>query len=136
MDNECFTIMFMTRAYHTYLIATTDAYGYTSTTQYDNNYLLGVPLGITDINGATAQYTYDTFGRITQYLAPSDTNWTIKMYYYPSQTIPVAITERKEASSSEFQGINYFTSLFTDTWGEGIMSKNCLKRKSNLLFCQ
>ena len=25
--------------YHTYLLQTTDAYGYTSTTQYDNNYL-------------------------------------------------------------------------------------------------
>jgi len=124
--------------YHTYLTATTDAYGYTSTTQYDNNYLLGVPLGITDVNGATAQYTYDSFGRITQYLAPSDTDWTIKMYYYPSQTIPVAITERKEAGFSsgysDPQGINYFTSLFTDTWGQGIMSKKLFKKEGSSYY--
>jgi len=120
--------------YHTYLTATTDAYGYTSSTQYDNNYLLGVPLSITDINGATAQYTYDSFGRITQYLAPSDTNWTIKMYYYPSQTIPVAITEKKEASASNFQGINYFTSLFTDAWGEGLMSKKLFKKENQTYY--
>ncbi|HBV14810.1 RHS repeat-associated core domain-containing protein [Chryseobacterium carnipullorum] len=120
--------------YHTYLIATTDAYGYTSTTQYDDNYLLGVPVIVKDINGAKAQYTYDSVGRITHYLAPSDTDWTIKMYYYPSQTIPVAITERKEAGSSEFQGINYFTSLFTDAWGEGIMSKKLFKKENQTYY--
>jgi RHS repeat-associated protein len=124
--------------YHTYLLGTTDAYGYTSATQYDSNYLLGIPISITDINGATAHYTYDSFGRLTQYLAPTDSDWTIKMYYYPSQTIPVAITERKEAGFStgygEPQGINYFSSLFTDAWGEGMMSKKLFKKEKQTYY--
>ncbi|MCI3937942.1 hypothetical protein MQX03_12080 [Chryseobacterium aahli] len=115
--------------YHTYLEATTDAYGFTSTTQYDNNYLLGIPLTITNINGSTAQYTYDSFGRITEYLAPGDTDWTIKMHYYPFQTIPVAITERKSFQYDPSNGYpNYFISLFTDAWGEGLMSKKLFKQ--------
>ena len=120
--------------YHTYLLSTTDAYGFTSSTQYDSNYLLGVPVSITGINEATSAYTYDSFGRVTQYLAPSDTDWTIKMHYYPSNTIPVAITERKLVDSGSDTNDplpnNYFTSLFTDAWGEGLMSKKLFKKEN------
>ncbi|WP_439480642.1 RHS repeat-associated core domain-containing protein [Chryseobacterium aquaticum] len=114
--------------YHTYLISTTDAYGFTSTTQYDNNYLLGVPVTTTDVNGATSQYTYDSFGRLTDYLAPSDTDFTIRLYYYPSEAVPVAITERKPEKTDRDARPNYFVSLFTDAWGEGIMQKKMFNK--------
>ncbi|KMQ61893.1 hypothetical protein ACM40_06105 [Chryseobacterium sp. BLS98] len=120
--------------YHTYLTATTDAYGYTSTTQYDDNYLLGVPVAITDINGATAQYTYDSFGRLTDYLAPADIDFTIRLYYYFSETIPVAITERKPFKNDRDPRPNYFVSLFTDAWGEGIMSKKLFKEENQTYY--
>ncbi|WP_084566675.1 RHS repeat-associated core domain-containing protein [Chryseobacterium piscicola] len=114
--------------YHTYLISTTDAYGFSSTTQYDNNYLLGVPKSITNINGQISQYTYDSFGRLISYLAPTDDNWTVKLHYYPFNVVPVAITERKAVNSDS--NVNYFTSLFTDTWGEGMMIKKLIKKEN------
>jgi RHS repeat-associated protein len=121
--------------YHAYLLSTTDAYGFTSSTQYDNNYLLGVPVSITGINGATSVYTYDSFGRLTEYLAPSDTDFTIRLFYYPSNIIPVAITERKPFKNDKDPRPNYFTSLFTDAWGEALMSKKLFKQDgSNYYF--
>nr|WP_314499221.1 RHS repeat-associated core domain-containing protein [uncultured Chryseobacterium sp.] len=113
--------------YHTYLEATHDAYGHSSTTQYDNNYLFGVPVASTDINGATARYTYDNFGRLTEYLAPTDTDFTIRLHYYPFNVIPVAITERKPFKNDRDSRPNYFISLFTDAWAEGIMTKKLFK---------
>ncbi len=120
--------------YHTYLTATTDAYGFTSTTQYDQNYLLGVPVTTTDINGATSQYIYDPFGRLTEYLAPTDTDFTIRLYYYPSEPVPVAITERKPFKNDKDPRPNYFVSLFTDAWGEGIMQKKLFKKEGQTYY--
>ncbi|MCU7612967.1 hypothetical protein N0B16_00800 [Chryseobacterium sp. GMJ5] len=120
--------------YHTYLTSVTDSYGFTSSTQYDNDYLFGVPVSITNINGTTAQYSYDSFGRVTQYLAPSDTDWTIKMYYYPSQTVPVAITERKATQYDNTVLPNYFSSLFSDAWGQGLMSKKLFKQENQTYY--
>ncbi|MFY1047332.1 RHS repeat-associated core domain-containing protein [Chryseobacterium sp. GP-SGM7] len=121
-------------SYHTYLISTLDAQGFTSSTKYDYNYLFGVPIKITNINGGISTYAYDTFGRLTEYLAPSDTDYTFKLHYYPSNTIPVAITERKTPYYSDTAELNYFTSLFTDAWGQGLMIKKLFKREGNNFY--
>lgn len=121
--------------YHTYLVQTTDAYGYTSSTQYDNNYLLGVPTVITDINGVTSAYNYDSFGRLTQYRSPLDGDWTVKMYYYPSDVMPVAVTERKAPSvNGNVPADNYFSSLFSDAWGAGLMMKKLFKKDNGTYY--
>ncbi|WP_294211273.1 RHS repeat-associated core domain-containing protein [uncultured Chryseobacterium sp.] len=117
--------------YHTYLISTKDSYNYISSTTYDTDYLFGVPVAVTDINGVSAYYTYDSFGRLVQYRSPVDTEWTVKMYYYPSENIPVAITERKAPEvNGNIPEVNYFSSLFTDAWGEGLMMKKLFKKEN------
>ncbi|MFC4686025.1 RHS repeat-associated core domain-containing protein [Epilithonimonas pallida] len=112
--------------YHTYITKVTDAYGYTSKTQYDDNYLFGVPKKITDLNNVVSEYTYDSFGRMTQYKSPFDNDWTIKLHYYTegTQNANVAITERKAPTiNGVTPTINYFSSLFTDYWGEELATK-------------
>lgn len=47
--------------YHTFPVSTTNALGQTSSTEWD--YVGGVPLSTTDINGNTTYYAYDTFWR-------------------------------------------------------------------------
>ena len=121
--------------YHTYLLQTTDAYGYTSSTQYDNNYLFGVPTVVTDINGVTSEYKYDSFGRLTQYRSPMDGDWTVKMYYYPLDVMPVAVTERKAPSvNGNTPTDNYFSSLFSDGWGAGLMMKKLFKKENGTYY--
>ncbi|MCX8534273.1 RHS repeat domain-containing protein, partial [Chryseobacterium luquanense] len=117
--------------YHTYLLSTNDAYGFTSSTQYDNNYLFSVPVRITGIHGENSTYVYDNFGRLTEYLAPSDTDFTVMLHYFPFNNIPVAITERKPFKNDRDPRPNYFTSLFTDAWGQGMMIKKLFKKEGN-----
>ncbi|MDR2206161.1 MAG: hypothetical protein LBE36_08415 [Flavobacteriaceae bacterium] len=112
--------------HHTYITKISDARGYSSSTTYDNNYLFGLPKTITDINGATSAYTYDSFGRITQYKSPTDNDWTIKMYYYSKvlETYGIinmlrAVTERKAPTvNGVTPSLNYFSSVYTNLWGE------------------
>ncbi|MFP3591794.1 RHS repeat-associated core domain-containing protein [Chryseobacterium sp. SIMBA_038] len=110
--------------YNTYLISIKDSYNLSSSTQYDSNYLFGVPTVMTDANGASSYYNYDAFGRVTQYRSPVDNDWTIKFYYYPNEVIPVAITERKAPIVNNVTpSINYFSSLFTNALGDEISVK-------------
>ncbi len=50
------------------------------TTTYSNHDALGNPQTVTDPNGNSTIYTYDTTGRVTSVKAPGDTNST--QYYY------------------------------------------------------
>ncbi len=114
--------------YHAYMIKVTDSYNLSSSTQYDANYLLGVPTVITDANGVSSDYNYDSFGRVTQYKSPVDNDWTIKFYYYPNEIVPVAITERKAPVVNDVTpALNYFSSLFTTVWGEELAVKKLFK---------
>ena len=116
--------------YHTYITKTTDAYGYSSTTQYDANYLFGVPKTVTDLNNVSSTYNYDSFGRLTQYKSPLDSNWTIKLHYGDGSNglLPnVAVTERKAPTvNGVLPSINYFSSLAVDTWGREFMTKKLI----------
>jgi len=121
--------------YHTYITKTTDAYGYSSTTQYDPNYLFGVPKTVTDLNNVSSTYTYDGFGRLTQYRSPVDNDWTIKLHYDAGSDglLPnVAVTERKApAVNGVLPGLNYFSSLFVDTWGRELSVKKLIGGTAN-----
>ncbi|WPO81910.1 RHS repeat-associated core domain-containing protein [Chryseobacterium sp. JJR-5R] len=118
--------------YNTYPVEIRDSYDLASFTQYDANYLLGVPTVITDPNGVSSYYSYDSFGRVTQYRSPVDTDWTIKFYYYPNELVPVAVTERKApVINGNAPSVNYFSSLFTNRWGQELAAKKLFKRKLN-----
>lgn len=114
--------------YNAYLVAVRDSYDLGSSTQYDANYLFGVPTVITDANGVSSYYSYDSFGRVISYRSPVDNDWTIKFYYYPNEAVPVAITERKApVVNNVAPTINYFSSLFTNLWGQELASKKLFK---------
>ncbi len=118
--------------YNTYLTQVEDSYGLKSFTAYDSNYLLGVPVSMTDTNGVTSYYTYDSFGRVTQYRSPVDDDWTIKFYYYPNEPVPVAITERKAPIvNGNTPSLNYFSSVFTNLWGQELATKKLFKSLLN-----
>jgi len=54
----------------TYIESITDTLGYTSTAKYDVAF--GVPLWTRDVSGASMQYQYDVFGRLTMLWGPYD----------------------------------------------------------------
>jgi len=54
----------------TYIESITDTLGYTSTAKYDVTF--GVPLWTRDVSGASMQYQYDVFGRLTMLWGPYD----------------------------------------------------------------
>lgn len=121
--------------YHTYITKTKDALGYSSTTQYDANYLFGVPKTVTDLNNVSSTFTYDGFGRLIQYKSPLDTDWTIKLHYGAGSNgiLPnVAVTERKAPSvNGVVSSLNYFSSLFVDTWGRELSTKKLIGGNAN-----
>jgi RHS repeat-associated protein len=55
---------------NTFRAATTDSFGYTSTTAFD--FRFGLALSSTDVNGNVTQFAYDPFGRISTVDAPAD----------------------------------------------------------------
>ena len=70
--------------YHVYPVRVQNALGYVSSTDYD--YVLGLPISITDLNGVTTYYRYDPLGRLKKVIRPGDTenSPSIEHYYYDS----------------------------------------------------
>ncbi len=56
--------------YHLYAVQITNTLGLSTQTGYD--LALGVPLTVTDANGAVTQYRYDSFGRLKKIVRPGD----------------------------------------------------------------
>ncbi len=55
-------------------------------------------------------------------------DWTMKFYYYPTDVIPGAITERKAPIVNNVTpSVNYFSSVFTNAFGEGLAAKKLFK---------
>jgi len=112
---------------HTYVIATTDAYGYSSSTTYD--YRFGVPLETTDLNGNKMQYTYDEKGRMSTLIGPYELAagkpYTIKMAYHPDADTPYSICHHYNEDTDS----DILTVTFVDGLGRAIQVK-----KSGLLF--
>ena len=112
--------------YNTYITKISDARGLSSTTTYDTDYLFGVPTTITDTNNAIAYYTYDAFGRLREYRAPTATSWTIKLNYYKAGDFNsrVAVTEKKAPIVNGVPPtLNYFSSVYVNNWGEELSTK-------------
>ena len=75
--------------YHSLLMSVKDAFGYSSSTTYDDLWL--APLTTTDLNKVEMQYTYDALGRPATIRAPyeieSGQPFTIKYEYDPANRL-------------------------------------------------
>jgi RHS repeat-associated protein len=89
---------------HTYLLQTEDAYGYTSSREYD--YSNGQLLGSTDINGQRTVYKTDTRGRIISVTGPYELeagkDFTIDFEYHPEATVPYAKTRHYDPEHDDY----------------------------------
>ncbi len=97
----------------TYVEKVDDAYGYSSTSQYD--YRFGQLLNTTDINGNRMEYTLDDAGRVTKIRGPLEiaagVDFTLKFSYNPQADIPWALTQHYDP---QFPGNELETVTFID----------------------
>ncbi len=97
----------------TYVEKVDDAYGYSSTSQYD--YRFGQLLNTTDINGNRMEYTLDNVGRVTKIRGPLEiaagVDFTLKFSYNPQADIPWALTQHYDP---QFPGNELETVTFID----------------------
>ena len=112
---------------HKYITSVSDAYGYTSVSEY--NYKWGLPVSVTDKNNQRIEYTYDDCGRIQTIRGPyelaSGQSYTLAFEYYPGAEVPYALTRHYDSIfDSDIE-----TYLFTDGLGRKVQLK-----KSALLF--
>ena len=120
--------------FNIYTTKVSDARGLSSITTYDDNYLFGVPKTITDVNGVLAYYDYDSFGRMTKYRAPTDTNWTILLYYYKegNSNARYATTEKKAPIvNGVAPTLKYYSSIYVNLFGEELATKKLFGGTSN-----
>jgi len=112
---------------HSFVTKVTDAYGYSSSSDYD--YKWGVPVQVTDINDREIQYTFDDYGRMITLTGPyelaSGKPYTISFEYYPEADIPYAHTLHYDSIYDS----NIETYLFADGLGRPVQIK-----KTALLF--
>ena len=112
---------------HSYVSQVTDAYGYTSSSDYD--YKWGAPVQVTDINDQTIQYAFDDYGRMITLTGPyelaSGKPYTIAFEYFPEADIPYAHTLHYDSVYDS----NIETYSFTDGLGRPVQVK-----KTALLF--
>lgn len=81
---------------HTYPIQISNSFNETSTTTYD--YLFGIPVLATDLNGQQLRTRIDNRGRLVEVTAPNEmpNSWTIRMQY-----------QEESAAIPSFNGSNY-----------------------------
>ena len=102
---------------HSLVTKVEDAYGYSSSTEYDD--LWNAPKATTDLNGERMEYEYDDLGRPTVIRAPyeiaSGEPFTIKYEYLP---------ESRSAHTIHFSPDgNIDTYTFADSLGRAVQSK-------------
>lgn len=112
---------------NTYVVATNDAYGYSSSATYD--YRFGVPLTTTDLNDNQMVFAYDTKGRLTHLTGPyelaSGAPYTIKMEYFPEAEPAYSICRHYNEDTNS----DILTVTFVDGLGRPVQVK-----KSGLLY--
>ena len=103
--------------YHSLVTSVKDAYGYSSSTEYDP--LWNAPSATTDLNGQRMEYTYDDLGRQATVRAPyeieSGQPWTIKFEYDPDG--------RKAHTIHYTQDGNIDTYTFADSLMRAVQTK-------------
>ena len=87
-----------------YVVRISDAFGYSSSSTYDN--MFDVVTSTKDLAANLIKYSYDTFGRVTKIIAPKEsvnTNpFTIKFEYMPTYSHLTALGYQNCISSTDF----------------------------------
>jgi len=85
--------------YNTYPISQTNELSQTTQTAY--NYIIGLPVSITDANNVTTSAQYDVFGRMVKVVAPgdSDSSPTLGITYYDT-SIPFQVDLNQKVDNS------------------------------------
>lgn len=87
----------------TYPISTTDAFGLTSTAEYDLRF--GVATKETDVNGSQLLRTTDGFGRLTSVRGPYDLGAPgITLEYYANESPARAVSTTRTSAPSDYTG--------------------------------
>ena len=112
-------------ALSTYVTATADSFGLTSTTSYNLKY--GLPETSIDVNGQESRTLYDAFGRLDTVTGPYETasnHPTIDIEYHPEATVPYAISRNVDRNADgTFRTNSIDTITFTDGLGRVIQTK-------------
>jgi len=106
---------------NTYVTKVTDAYGYSSTSEYE--YLFGNVVGTTSMNNEKMRIRIDSVGRIKDITGPyelaKNKDYTIRFDYHPNDLTPNAVTHHYDPENN--QDINVIT--FMDGLGRAIQVK-------------
>jgi RHS repeat-associated protein len=112
---------------HSLVTKVSDAYGYSSTSDYDFKW--GLPTGNSDMNNQRMIYTYDDCGRQSTITGPYEIragkDFTFKFKYHPEATVPYAQTFHFDSAYNA----TIETYAFADGTGRQVQVK-----KSALLF--
>ena len=106
----------------TYPVQTSDAYGYSSSSEYD--YRFGQMLLSTDLNGQQMRYTIDDVGRVITITGPFELAqglpYTIAFEYHPEAETPWALTRHYDP---EYPDNDLETVTFIDGLGRSLQTK-------------
>ncbi|NII27574.1 hypothetical protein HB364_21000 [Pseudoflavitalea sp. X16] len=108
-------------AVHSYPIKITDAFGYTTTSEYD--YRFGVATRTVSRNNEPTRYQFDDHGRLIRFTGPYELTagkpYTIAVDYHHSDDVPNAVTRHYDPEyNSDINILN-----FADGWGRSIQLK-------------
>ena len=96
--------------FHSLITSVTDAFGYTSSSEYD--YKFKVPTKTIDINGKEMRFEYDIRGRLTKAVAPNEIengdDFTVKIEYFDNVAHPYTVTHNFDPLTGGNQDVYVF----------------------------
>lgn len=84
--------------YNSYPIKLTNAFDQTMITEYD--YILGVPIKLTNLNGVETNFTYDNLGRSKKIIMSGDTNDKPSVEYIIKDQTPMVVGTKSRIHSN------------------------------------
>ncbi|MBP2619252.1 SpvB/TcaC N-terminal domain-containing protein [Chryseobacterium jejuense] len=119
----------------TYPTKVKDAFGYSSTSEYD--FRFGVPVFTEDMNLQPTQYAYDAAGRTTEITGPyemfNDIPWTIQFEYKPITDAPLNATGAQSyAITRHYDPDNANNTINTVSISDGLGSPIQVKKTADL----
>ncbi|UQB68882.1 SpvB/TcaC N-terminal domain-containing protein [Epilithonimonas zeae] len=123
--------------FFTYPIKVQDAFGYSSTTEYD--YRFGLPTFTIDMNLQPTQYTYDAKGRLATVTGPyelfNEIPWTIQMEYNPVTNAPLnATTAQSYAVTRHYDPEITGNTINTISIADGLGAAIQLKKSAEIYY--